>query len=506
MSVAMDTPYAWTQTLKKRRYHLLPLLGGILLTLAFAPFDFSVLGVLAPALLVLSCLTVPPATAFWRGWLFGLGFFGTGISWVYVSIHVFGNTQAWLAGLLTGLFVMVLALFPALQSWAWQRWCARRSPLSACCGFGLLWLASEGLRTWLFTGFPWLLLGNAQLFTPISGYAPIFSVYGVSLLTAVTAAGVATLLFTARQRLLILVLLLSIWLIGWGLQNIRWTQPTENPLTISLVQGNISQQLKWQPAYLSDILEHYVSLTQPLWKSAQLIVWPEAAIPTLARQDHPFLQDLQNRAQAAQATLITGVPLARGAQYYNGLIMLGSATGRYEKRHLVPFGEYLPLAQYLRGLINFFQIPMSDFSAGALQQPNLKLGHETISPFICYEIAYPFLVKNSVRDAAYLLTISDDSWFGRSIAPEQHLQIAQMRSLETGRPQLIATNDGVTAFTDGRGKLLSRLPRYHSGVLTHTMVGVQGDTPWLAQGSLWLALLVGLTGLGAMLGRRSASL
>ncbi|MCD6055168.1 MAG: lnt [Gammaproteobacteria bacterium] len=462
------------------------LLAGTILTLSFAPFYLWFLAPLSIACLFALWLTAKPWQAALRGFCFGIGFFGTAVSWVFVSIHHYGNTNAFIAIVITSAFVLLLSLAPAITAYLTIRYFPRLERLGSLLTLPGLWTLSECVRSYLFTGFPWVLLGQSQVNSPLRGFFPLMGIYGVSFLTAFIGTSLF-LLFYKRSRaakMLLLFAVLSIMLAGYALSLIQWTKSSDSPLSVSLIQGNVAQEDKWKPEQVERIINDYQRLSSPLWISSDLLIWPENAVPVLDIDAKPLLQRLQQRAIDSHNTLILGLPIAKEDQYYNGAIALNTEQRIYLKRHLVPFGEYLPLEKYLRGLIGFFSIPMSDLSAGEKEQAPIIVNKSRLSLFICYEIAYAQLVRNAVKGSNLIVELSDDSWFGRSIANSQQLQISQVRALETGRYVLSATNNGKTAIIDNQGKIIAAVPAYETAILQGHIQPMKGYTPWLIIG-LW---------------------
>lgn len=481
---------------------LIALFAGGLLPLAFAPFGYSPIAILCCALLLTLWLNDSVRDALRHGFIFGLGFFSVGISWVYISIHEFGNTIAPIALFITALFVAILACFPAMQGYVLARFFPRDTPTKLFFAFPASWVLIEWVRNWIFTGFPWLLLGASQTNSPLRSFAPIVGEPGLSFLVALTGALLVTLiinlpiakkfgieknhmpLINKKIFYLSTIGILLIWGSTFLLKSIHWTKPASKPIQVSLIQGNIPQQLKWNPQYLETTLKSYYELTQQHWDS-RIIIWPEAAIPLLQKDAQGFLNGLSKKAKAHKTTLITGIPIQENSRYYNGLLALGVDQGKYYKRHLVPFGEYLPWwTQWLKGIIGFLAIPMSDFSAGPVQQPMLHVAGIDIAAFICYEITYSDLVLKGLPQAQLLLTISNDAWFGDSLASAQHLQIGQLRALETGRYLIFTANDGITAIVNPEGHIQQQISRFQIDVLTGTVEAMNGITPWMVIGML----------------------
>jgi len=468
-------------------YDLLAAIAGALLPLAFAPVNLFVLAVLSPALAFVSWHGVRPAVAARRGFLFGLGVFGVGVSWVYVAIHVYGFTGAPLAAFLTFIFVAFLALFPTLQAWLSVR-LQRRLPL-ALHGlvFAMTWMLFEWLRSWVFTGFPWLNLGYSQIDAPLGGYAPVFGSEGVSMLAVLTAA-VLWQLTQRRNRITwsTLAIIGVVWLAGWGLKSVSWSQAIGKPIKVAVVQGNLPQLTKWDPDKIMQRLEHYAELSSPYWGKVDAIVWPENAL-TIFWQDAPksYREALQQHVSHSGTDLVIGLPYAnkQTGEYYSSLMVLGKHPGVYNKRHLVPFGEYVPMASMLRGLIKFFDLPMSGFSPGAEHQQHLEVAGQPLAPSICYEDAFGSELLDFLPQATLLINGSNNAWYGDSLAPHQHLQISRMRALETSRDLIRATTTGISALVDQHGQIISRTAEFKAEVLEGQVQPRQGATPYVRMGN-----------------------
>ncbi|WP_447594076.1 apolipoprotein N-acyltransferase [Aquipseudomonas campi] len=491
--------------------NLLAIPAGAITTLALAPLDLWPLAILSIALFYLGLRDLNPKQATLRGWCYGLGLFLSGTSWVYVSIHDYGAASVPLAAFLTLAFCAGLGLLFALTGWAWARWLRRSaSPLPDALAFAALWLAQEAFRSWFLTGFPWLYAGYSQLHGPLAGLAPVGGVWLVSLVLALSAALLINLprLRTAPPRLALgLLLLLAPWIAGLALHGHAWTSPKGEPLKVAAMQGNVQQNLKWDPEQLNAQLALYRDMTfsaQP----ADLIVWPETAVPVLKEFAEGYLAVMARAVNDRNATLITGVPVRqvneRGEKrYYNALTVVGDGQGTYLKQKLVPFGEYVPLQDLLRGLIAFFDLPMSDFARGPSDQPLLEVKGLHIAPFICYEVVYPEFAADLAAQSDLLLTVSNDTWFGTSFGPLQHLQMAQMRALEAGRWMIRATNNGVTALIDPHGNIQAQIPQFEQATLYGSVQPMQGLTPYLIWRGWPLAgLCLGLLGWAAWSRRR----
>lgn len=466
---------------KNLSFSLLSFVAGALLVFGFSPYPFWWLGLLSPALLLICWLGATPGQAFRRGFWFGLGEFGVGTSWIYISIHKFGNADVKLAGLITALFILLMATYPALQGYFFSKLYRRRSWIARCClAFPALWVCFEALRSYLFTGFPWLALGYTQTDTLLAAYAPVISVFGISLVVTMLS-GATIALFTPiglLRRGMVLIMIGGLCYGAWALKPMTWTTPTRNPLSVALVQGNIAQSLKWDANETMRTIQKYVQATAPYW-DYNLIVWPEASVPLLLSQAQGLVAELDSMAKQHGATLLFGIPIsnADNTRYYNGMLAVGMGQGSYLKRHPVPFGEYIPLPSIFGRVMQYFEIPMSELSKGPAQQALIRTDHSLLAPFVCYEVTYPNEVVKYSRGSALLVTVNDDSWFGDSLAQPQQLQMARMRTLETGRAMLYASNTGITAIIDQQAKLSAVAPENVLTVLTGQVQPVTGETP-----------------------------
>ena len=482
-----------------RAGHLLATVAGALITLSLAPFNLWVLGIISIALLAWLLQPLSPLAAAIRGWWYGVGLFGAGTSWVYVSIHLYGNAPAPLAGLLTLIFCLGLGLFTALTFWFYARWIRpdnASGSLAAGLAFAGIWTLGDWLRSWLLTGFPWLYPGYGHLETPLAGWAPVTGIYGLGFILALSGYTLWQVVQSRQWRQPLLLATVLLWLGGSALSSVDWVRPSaDRPLRVAMVQANIPQHEKWLPANYWPTLNLYNRMSQPLWEQHDLVIWPEAAIPNYYHNARHFIERIAAVASSSGSSFITGIPV-RDEQdpdrYYNGIMAFGEGSGRYYKQRLVPFGEYVPLEQWLRGLIAFFDLPMSAFSAGDPNQQGLIAGQYRLAPFICYEVVYPDLVADWMPDADFLITISNDAWFGRSIGPLQHLEMARMRALEHGRYMLRATGNGVSAIIDHRGQITARSEQFERQILSGQAQAMTGSTPYSHSGNspiLVLALL-----------------
>lgn len=467
--------------------YLAALIAGVLTTLSASPYELWWLGPVAAGLVYWAIQPLHARQAALLGWCYGIGLFGSGASWVYVSIHDYGYTGMPLALFLTSLFVCAMALFIAVSLWLYRLLCG---PRLAFLTFAGAWVLGEWLRTWLFTGFPWLLLGSSHVDSPLAPWAPIGGVYLLSLITVLSGTlGVEFL----RRRWWAGAPILVLWLAPLTFTS-QWTEPAGEPLRVALLQGNLDQMIKWTPQGQRTAANTYLEMTRRYADEADLIVWPEAALPMFEDEAEPLLARAQTHLAPGSA-LLTGI-LQREDRglYYNSVIGLGNVEGEYRKEHLVPFGEYLPLENLLRGTLAFFDLPMPAMTPGPSGQAPMRAVGTTIGNAICYEIIYADLVAKRARNAELLLTVSNDTWFGESIGPLQHLQMARLRALENGRYVVRATSNGVTVVIDPQGQIVARAPQFETAALLAEATPMQGLTPFTRTGSWpsWLlsALLV----------------
>lgn len=482
-------------TLSQRGWpgHVLAALAGPLITLSLAPYDLWPLAVLAVLLFALTVQTATTGVAVFRGWLMTATMFLSGASWIYVSIHEHGHAPVWLASTLTGGFCLAMGLFGVFPAWLYARF-FNRSFAGQTLGLAALWVLGEWFRSWFLTGFPWLYLGYSHTEHLLSGWAPVGGTFFISLIIATTATAAAHWLRvrTDRRALALLAALTVLWIAGPLLARVDWTTPVNGkPIRVALIQANVPQQQKWSDAALAPTLRYYYDTTRALAPEHDLVIWPETAIPRLYQRIVPFIGKVDQLASEHNSAVLTGIPYGfendYGPGYYNSIIAMGNASGIYHKRHMVPFGEYVPLESLLRGLIAFFDLPMSAFSKGPQAQERIKVttkaGDEVlISSYLCYEVSYPDVAPYAMPDASLMLTASNDTWFGDSIGPLQHMQIAQMRALEAGRYLIRATNNGVTALVDARGRIYQRIPQFTREILRGEVLAMQGMTPFARTG------------------------
>ena len=469
---------------------LLSFLVGAILALAFAPFGVWPLSLICPAWLFLAWQGATPRRAAVIGFWFHSGTFLAGTYWLYHSVHTIGGAPIWVAMLLMLGLVAIMGAYLALLGYLQARVLPVSDALRWLIGLPALWVLLEWWRGWFLSGFPWLSLGYAQIDTPLAGFAPVSGVYGISLVCAVTAGGLVTLLLGKRpQRMVALALLVPLWLAGWILWRHDWTDRMDSPVTVAVVQASIPQDHKWSPEWRDKTLDLYRKLAEPHF-GTQLIVWPEAALPDLAHELTSYLGSLWSEAHAAQSDLVMGLLHYdfHSGDYYNGVLALSDDVQWYHKRHLVPFAEFFPVPESVRSWLRLMSLPYSDFTAGAAQQPALQAAGQKLGLTICYEDGFGAEQLAILKDATLLVNVTNDAWFGDTSAPPQHLEISRMRALEAGRDMVRAANDGISALISADGTVMSTLPRFKEEVLTGTVQPRTGLTPYARSGN-WPVLL-----------------
>ena len=428
------------------------------------------------------------------GYAYGLGMFGAGVSWIYVSLHVFGGMPAPLAGLATTAYCAFLALFPATAGYVSARFNIRNA-----YAMPFAWVFLEWVLNWIFTGFPWMTLGNSQVpYSPLAGFAPIAGVYGVSLVAAIAAALLAAW-FNGSARRLIIVALLAFWISGSLLKHIEWSSPAGQPISVSLLQGNIAQDLKWQPEEVQRTLNTYLELARQ--HPAQLVVLPETALPMLLEQVPVEYRDAL--VKAGGGDVLAGLAENRDGRYFNSMVSFGGHTAQvYRKDHLVPFGEFIPLKGLLGWIYNdLLHIPLTDLSSGGTQQRPLDLAGQKVAVNICYEDVFGEEIIRQLPEATLLVNASNDAWYGTSLAAHQHLQMSQVRALETGRMVLRATNTGATAIINPHGEVVAEAPHFTATALTGEAQGYTGITPYVRWGN-WPVISLIFLALGVLWTRK----
>ena len=419
---------------------------------------------------------------FVRYYFFAVGMYGTGVSWIFVSINDFGGVPSLAAIGLTAAFILSYSFTSLMGA------LLHVNVRDGLVAFPAIWVILEWSRSWFLTGFPWLFAGYSHLESPLSGYIPIVGVYGLSLLTVVTSVLIYKL--PSSKWPLNILLLGLLW--GGGIfipDSIIGLNHTNNVVTVSAIQGNVDQHKKWLSSSTQNITNTYLEMTEKEW-GRDIIVWPEAALTVIKQDASPLIKGLDEQGREVGSSLLFGI-LERSTDggYFNSVLALGEGSGVYHKRRLVPFGEYLPLEKYLRGIIKFFDLPMSRTKSGHNDQNLVSAGENLVSVLICYEVVYPDLIERDSVLPDMFVTVSNDTWFGDSIGPKQHLQMARMRAAEYGRWMIRSTNNGITALIDHNGLLVEELEPFEEGVMRGELRIMKGETPYYYYGYGPLVLL-----------------
>jgi len=481
----------------------LGLLAGLILPLGFAPLAAHPLVIVSVAALLALIEGQAPGPAARLGFAYGFGAFLAGTYWLYISIHHFGQAPLYVALPVMLSLVLIMAAWYALFAWVCVRWLRGPAPLRWLLSWPAAWVLMEWLRGWVASGFPWLSLGYSQTDTALAGFAPLGGVFGVSWAVVLSAGCALTVILgRGKARWIALGAGLSLWLAGAVLHGIAWSVAEGKPARVTLVQGNVAQDRKWLPENRQPTLDLYRDLTHENLDS-ELIVWPEAALPALVSDEREYLLRLAREAQAVDASILLGVlRLDRNVwQVRNSLLSLGEDISFYDKRHLVPFGEYFPVPDFVRDWLRLMSLPYSDIAPGEDSQEVLRAGRLRVAPTICFEDAFGGEQLQFLPRANLLVNVSNDAWFGDSVAPHQHLQIARMRAIESRRFMIRSTNTGISAVIGPRGQIRDRGPQFKTTVLRSTVQPFTGATPYILAGdkgpvlgALLAILIAGLAG------------
>jgi len=465
---------------------------GAVAVVGFSPVDWWPVVILSVMGLCSLVLSKENQKVFLLGWFYGLGFFGFGVGWIQVSVHQFGIPSYFFSYGVTAALVMFLSLYFGIFA-ALLRY-GLNNGLHLMVSAPALWILMEYSRGYFFSGFPWLSLGYSQLEGPLSGYVPLIGTLGCSFL--IVLVGCLFLeLFRGRKSSIVyrLSALASVFLIGVVLRFYEFTASSGAPLDVTLIQGAIPQEIKWHPDIRQPSIERYKNLSAEHW-DADIIIWPETAIPAFRDEVEEKLTELASLSVKTDTDLLVGIPRVsvKDGRTYNSVALVDGGVQVYDKRHLVPFGEYLPVASYLGWLVDYLKIPMSDFGSGASAQALIQLSEHKIGVSICYESVFPNLVHTGVSEAAFFVNLSNDAWFGDTIGPHQHLQIARMRALEAGRYFLRSTNNGLTAIINDKGEILAQAAQFVPTYLRGQVQPKAGLTFYTRFGDGPLITLVGL--------------
>lgn len=468
--------------------------SGLLLPLGFAPFHMPGLAILGLALLFLQLRTRTRKQAFLIGFAFAFGFFGFGVSWVYVSIHNYGHLNFIISAIITLIFISYLALYTGLMTISYHLLAKNLPNYARALLFSSLWLLSEYLRSTCFGGFPWLSLGFGQMDAPLQHLLPLVGVLGVGWLTALSGSMLALFFIAAgKKKRLWLILFVTLLIAPTSLKYIHWTKTNKQALSVGVIQANLSMRDKWDESLFWNLLDYYQSAASNLMKTKQLVVMPESAIPLPTSYVSDYLDTLNQEAKENNSAILLGIPhpsTSNDLSYHNSLLALGHAHGVYFKQHLVPFGEFIPHA--LAKPNQWLKLPTPNMAQGKTHQKLITLNQHPLASLICYELAYPELLRLQLPQAEWILSISDDGWFGHSFAIYQHLQMAQVLSKQTGRFQIVSNNGGLSSIINTNGIITNKLPAFNTSILEGDIYPSTGATLWVRTGDTPIVLLSGL--------------
>jgi len=484
-------------------YLLRSFFAGVLIPFGFAPFHLPGISILGLALFFATLKFNPVKNSFRKGFAFGLGFFSFGISWVYISINEYGHLGLILSALITLVLIIYLSLYLGLFSALYVKLAKNKSMLFSCILFSSLWCLTEYLRSTIISGFPWLLIGVGQMDSPLKYLMPIVGIYGVSFFTCLSATFlIATTEAIKFKRIIWLIAFVSILLAPLLLKYINFTKVSDKPIPVGVIQANLSMRDKWDETLFWQILQKYKEGIEQLMGKTKLIVLPEAAIPIPESYITNEIDNIHRQTTKANTAVLLGIPEATDSDesnFYNTITALGSAKGQYKKQHLVIFGEYIPSP--FESLINYLALPTSNLKPGKKNQDLIEVDGYPIASLICYELAYPQLLRNQLPKAEWIVSISDDGWFGKSLAIFQHLQMAEALSLLTGRYQIMSNNDGLSSIINDKGDVVNSLAAFSEGILKGNILAATGITPWVYYGDTPLILFFALIPIFAFLRR-----
>ena len=470
------------------------LLTGLMIPFGFAPYNLSYL--LFPLLGIFGwfLLSQSNGRSFWRGWLFGFGQFVIGFSWIYHSVHTYGHAPAALAVAMIILLAAYCALFPGLAAYLAQRFFNKNINLFLLLGLPSMWALTEWLRGYLFTGFPWLSLGVSQVDTSLAFFAPVFGSLGTGIIMLLIAGMILISVLQPGRAKIFLPSVVSVFILGQLLAQINWSEPVSDPIKVSLAQLSIQQDQKWRAENRVPSMQWYLQQTKA-HKDSDLIVWPETAIPSFIRRVAPFWEKVKKEAERSDTEVVAGVFIrdTETGRYYNSL--LSSKGDFYQKKHLVPLGEYMPFRSLFEFVRKFVQFPMSDIANGPDDQPLMKVAGYPVGSSICFEDVFDRDIRSSLPEAKFLINVSNDAWFKKSAEPYQHHQIARARALEAARYMVRSTNTGVSAIIGPKGEEIVTSQLFEQVTVSGDIRAMSGETPYVFWGNVPVILIaLGLLG------------
>jgi apolipoprotein N-acyltransferase len=466
--------------------------SGVLTTLAFAPFNLSWLVFITLAVTFFFWDKLPAKQAAISAWLFSLGLQCSGVSWIYHSLHTHGSAPVVFAALLIFLLCCYLSLYIGLAAYIVNRFLPNKPAMRLMLFYPASWIVFEWLQGYVMTGFAWMQLGYTQIDLPLSGFAPVLGNHATGGFVAVCAGAFALLFkqresFNIKNGIFIALPMVILFFCGSLLKTIDWTEKEGEPINVSMIQGNVPQKDKWKMHLKQPTMDMYRQLSLTQKEHVDLFVWPETAVPDYWYRVVPYINELSKEMKQRDADLLLGIFVKNeNKRLLNSVLSVNG--GVYNKRHLVPLGEFIPLRFLIEFFNRFVKIPMSDIASGEDDQPLLTAAGVPLGLSICFEEAFSRDVIKDLPEAKILVNVSNDAWFENSHEPHQHHAIARMRALETGRYMIRSTNTGITSFIGPHGEVIKQLPQFERGVLNYAVQPMSGATPFVRWGD---GLIVG---------------
>jgi len=463
-------------------------LSGLALPFAFAPYHLSYLAFPLISIFLFSILNQSNKRSFWRGWLFGFAQFVVAFSWIFHSVHTFGHSPVILALGMIVLLAAYCALFPALAAYLSQRFFNQNLAVFLLLGFPLMWLLTEWLRGYLFTGFPWLSLGVSQADTSLASFAPVIGALGIGALMVLIAGLILFAVLQTNKLKHSVATIAVLFIIGQGLSLINWSEPVSDDLKVSLLQLSVTQDKKWKPEVRGPSMRWYLDQTKQLADS-DIVVWPETAIPNFIGRVQPYWDKVKQHAQQTDSTVLAGVFMhdSETGRYYNSVVSTGGDY--YQKKHLVPLGEYMPFRTLFEFLREYVHFPMSNIANGPQEQTLISAKGFEVGTSVCFEDVFDRDIRSTLPQAKLLVNVSNDAWFKRSAEPFQHHQIARLRAMESARYLLRATNTGMSAIIGPKGEELVTSELFERTVISANVKAMTGATPYVLLGNVPLVSL-----------------
>lgn len=484
---ASQAEYIADKPLTNWFYLLRAAFAGILMPLSFAPFHFPGLAILGLAMFYAELQNKTVKQAAKIGLAFGTSYMAIGVSWIYVSIHLYGNLNIFTSVIITIIFIFYLAIFYVLQAMTFAYIQKNTQKIYKILSFSATWCLFEYIRANFATGFPWLLVGFGQVDSPLSGLLPYVGIYGISFLSCTAACLVYYLTSNNKKKYFAkipyLIILITMLLTPSLLT--KWVKCTKESIPVGVIQANLAMREQWDNNVFSQITTRYQKGIDALKAKTPLIIMPESALPVPKEYANEFISKINNIARKYNNSILMGIPHPANKEetlYYNTASFFGVSKGSYYKQHLVPFGEYIP--KPFQAITNVLKIPDPSMASGKIKQELLTFKNHPFASLICFEVAYPEILRKQLPQAQWIIAISDVGWFGHSLAIYQQLQMSQALSAMAGRYQVVANNNGLSSIINNHGKITNSLPAYSSQELYGLIYTAHGTTIWTKTGDM----------------------